>query len=85
MSEHADILAAAGLRTLTAERHDAALIRMIAQIEARLNLLRITATPASRKRRGPDRRPDRPGRGPRRRRGRHSTLGYALVTAVKSP
>ncbi|MGP3990962.1 class I SAM-dependent methyltransferase [Streptomyces sp. 3N207] len=43
LPEYADILAAAGLRILTTERHDAALLRMIDQIEARLNLLRITA------------------------------------------
>ncbi|MFJ9539157.1 class I SAM-dependent methyltransferase [Streptomyces sp. NPDC101225] len=37
------ILAKAGLRTLRTEHHDAAMIRMIDQIEARLNLLRMTA------------------------------------------
>ncbi|MCZ4126114.1 class I SAM-dependent methyltransferase [Streptomyces sp. H39-S7] len=42
-AEYAEILAAAGLRTIHTERHDAAMTRMIDQIEARLNLLRMTA------------------------------------------
>ncbi|MCF6521631.1 class I SAM-dependent methyltransferase [Streptomyces sp. JJ36] len=41
--EYAGILAAAGLRTVRTERHDQAVARMIDQIEARLNLLRMTA------------------------------------------
>ncbi|MFI8849966.1 class I SAM-dependent methyltransferase [Streptomyces sp. NPDC053499] len=43
LTEYADILAAAGLRTVRTERHDQAMTRMIDQIEARLNLLRLTA------------------------------------------
>ncbi|MBT2391860.1 methyltransferase domain-containing protein [Streptomyces sp. ISL-1] len=43
LAEYEDILAAAGLRTIKAERHDQAMVRMIDQIEARLNLLRMTA------------------------------------------
>ncbi|ARP71037.1 class I SAM-dependent methyltransferase [Streptomyces pluripotens] len=43
LDEYAEILAAAGLRTLRTERHDQAMTRMIDQIEARLNLLRLTA------------------------------------------
>ncbi|MBT2450390.1 methyltransferase domain-containing protein [Streptomyces sp. ISL-43] len=43
LDEYAEILAAAGLRTLRAERHDEAMLRMIDQIEARLRLLRMTA------------------------------------------
>ncbi|MBC2905524.1 class I SAM-dependent methyltransferase [Streptomyces cupreus] len=43
LEEYAEILAAAGLRTLRTERHDQAMTRMIDQIEARLNLLRMTA------------------------------------------
>jgi arsenite methyltransferase len=43
LAEYAEILAAAGLRTVRTERHDQAMLRMIDQIEARLNLLRITA------------------------------------------
>lgn len=43
LSAYAQILAAAGLRTVHTERHDHAMLRMIDQIEARLNLLRMTA------------------------------------------
>ncbi|OEU86337.1 methyltransferase type 11 [Streptomyces abyssalis] len=43
LPEYTRILAAAGLRTLRTERHDQAMLRMIDQIEARLNLLRMTA------------------------------------------
>lgn len=43
LDEYSEILAAAGLRTLHTEHHDQALLRMIDQIEARLNLLRMTA------------------------------------------
>ncbi|MDI9888833.1 hypothetical protein QMZ92_31900 [Streptomyces sp. HNM0645] len=43
LEEYTGILAGAGLRTLRTERHDQAMLRMIDQIEARLNLLRITA------------------------------------------
>jgi arsenite methyltransferase len=43
LEEYVGILAAAGLRTVTTERHDHAMLRMIDQIEARLNLLRMTA------------------------------------------
>ncbi|MGP3999310.1 class I SAM-dependent methyltransferase [Streptomyces sp. 8N706] len=43
LQEYARILSGAGLRTVTTERHDQAMLRMIDQIEARLNLLRMTA------------------------------------------
>ncbi|OUD03884.1 class I SAM-dependent methyltransferase [Streptomyces swartbergensis] len=43
LDEYDEILAATGLRTLRTERHDPALLRMVDQIEARLNLLRMTA------------------------------------------
>ncbi|WP_405592274.1 class I SAM-dependent methyltransferase [Streptomyces sp. NBC_01092] len=43
LAEYAEILTAAGLRTLRTERHDQAMLRLIDQIEARLNLLRLTA------------------------------------------
>lgn len=43
LDEYSEILAAAGLRTQRTERHDPALLRMVDQIEARLNLLRMTA------------------------------------------
>ncbi|MFR9799236.1 methyltransferase domain-containing protein [Streptomyces sp. MS06] len=44
LREYVGILAGAGLRTLRTERHDEAVLRMIDQIEARLDLLRITAS-----------------------------------------
>ncbi|WP_327428511.1 class I SAM-dependent methyltransferase [Streptomyces sp. NBC_01236] len=43
LAEYTGILATAELRTLRTERHDQAMLRMIDQIEARLNLLRLTA------------------------------------------
>ncbi|MEU8619481.1 methyltransferase domain-containing protein [Streptomyces sp. NPDC048623] len=43
LQQYTEILAGAGLRTLRTERHDQAMLRMIDQIEARLNLLRMTA------------------------------------------
>jgi arsenite methyltransferase len=43
LAEYTEILAAAGLLTVRTERHDAAMTRMIDQVEARLNLLRLTA------------------------------------------
>ncbi|MGW0916793.1 class I SAM-dependent methyltransferase [Streptomyces sp. NPDC002784] len=43
LAEYTQILAAAGLRTVHTEHRDQAMLRMIDQIEARLNLLRITA------------------------------------------
>lgn len=43
LPDYAAILTSAGLRVIRTERHDTALSRMVAQIEARLALLRITA------------------------------------------
>lgn len=43
LHEYTGVLAAAGLRTVHTERHDTAMLRMIDQIEARLNLLRMTS------------------------------------------
>ncbi|MCX4581538.1 class I SAM-dependent methyltransferase [Streptomyces sp. NBC_01481] len=43
LDEYAQILEAAGLRTVLTERHDTTMLRMIDQIEARLNLLRMTS------------------------------------------
>lgn len=43
LDEYAEILGAAGLRTLITQLHDEAMLRMIDQIQARLSLLRITA------------------------------------------
>lgn len=45
MTEYADLATTAGLRVLTTEPHTDALSRMIDQIEARLELLRMTARP----------------------------------------
>jgi arsenite methyltransferase len=41
LDEYSSILAAAGLRTVDTERHDAALARMVEQIDARLRALRM--------------------------------------------
>ncbi|MGQ4368934.1 class I SAM-dependent methyltransferase [Streptomyces violaceoruber] len=84
LQEYGDILAAAGLRTLTTERHDQALLRMIDQIEARLNLLRITA-PARLADAGVDL-----SAAPAVLAAAHAAvaddaLGYVLLTAAKSP
>ena len=43
LAAYTEILAAAGLRTVRTERHDHTMTRLIDQIEARLNLLRMTA------------------------------------------
>ncbi|TDC23087.1 methyltransferase domain-containing protein [Streptomyces sp. 8K308] len=43
LEEYTEILAAAGLRTVRTERHDQAMTHLIDQVEARLNLLRMTA------------------------------------------
>lgn len=43
LTEYADLAASAGLRVLSTESHTAALSRMVDQIEARLELLRMTA------------------------------------------
>ncbi|MEV0170355.1 methyltransferase domain-containing protein [Streptomyces sp. NPDC050803] len=43
LDEYAALLSAAGLRTIRTERHDQAMTHMIDQIEARLDLLRLTA------------------------------------------
>jgi arsenite methyltransferase len=43
LAEYTEILATAGLRILRTERHDQAMLHMIDQIEARLNLLRMTS------------------------------------------
>ncbi|MDI3406228.1 class I SAM-dependent methyltransferase [Streptomyces cavernicola] len=43
LEEYAEILAESGLRTVRTERHDQAMLRMIDQVEARLNLLRMTS------------------------------------------
>ncbi|MFC9464894.1 class I SAM-dependent methyltransferase [Streptomyces coelicoflavus] len=84
LQEYGDILAAAGLRTLTTERHDQALLRMIDQIEARLNLLRITA-PARLADAGVDLSVAPVVLAAARAAVADGALGYVLLTAVKSP
>ncbi|MEU0722795.1 methyltransferase domain-containing protein [Streptomyces sp. NPDC006140] len=84
LDEYAEILAAAGLRIVTTERHDEAMLRMIDQIQARMSLLRITA-PARLADAGVDL-----GAAPAvldaaRDAVTDGVLGYALLTAVKSP
>ncbi|MFI7140860.1 class I SAM-dependent methyltransferase [Streptomyces massasporeus] len=84
LAEYADILDDAGLRTITTERHDAAMLRMIDQIEARLNLLRITA-PARLAEAGVDVDAAPAVLSAARTAVAGGTLGYSLLTAVKSP
>ncbi|MDQ1012947.1 arsenite methyltransferase [Streptomyces sp. V4I23] len=83
LEEYAAVLAAAGLRTLSTELHDAALLRMIDQIEARLNLLRITA-PACLADSGVDLTAAPAVLASARAAVADGALGYALLTAVKS-
>ncbi|MGH3310046.1 MAG: class I SAM-dependent methyltransferase [Streptomyces sp.] len=82
-AEYADILAAAGLRTLTTERHDQAMMRIIDQIEARLNLLRIAA-PARLADAGVDLTAALAVLNAARTAVADGALGYALLVAVKS-
>lgn len=84
LDAYAGILAAAGLRVLVTERHDAAMIRMIDQIQARLNLLRITA-PARLADAGVDLDTAPAVLDAARAAVTDGVLGYALLTAVKSP
>ncbi|MGW6906998.1 class I SAM-dependent methyltransferase [Streptomyces sp. NPDC054940] len=81
---YAEILTRAGLRVTTTERHDAALLRMIDQIEARLNLLRITA-PGRLADAGVDLTTAPAVLAAARAAVADGTLGYALLAAVKSP
>ena len=84
LDEYAEILARAGLRVTATERHDQAMLRMIDQIEARLNLLRITA-PARLADAGVDLDTAPAVLNAARAAVADGTLGYALLTAVKSP
>ncbi|MGW7363538.1 class I SAM-dependent methyltransferase [Streptomyces sp. NPDC054841] len=81
-TEYADILTAAGLRTIITERHDQAMIRTIDQIEARLNLLRITA-PAKLADAGVDMAAALPVLKAARAAVTDGALGYTLLTAAK--
>ncbi|KOV70052.1 methyltransferase type 11 [Streptomyces sp. AS58] len=82
LQAYAEILAAAGLRTRVTERHDQAMIRMIDQIQARLDLLRITA-PARLADAGVDLAAAPAVLAAARAAVTDGILGYALLTAVK--
>ncbi|MFD7408970.1 methyltransferase domain-containing protein [Streptomyces sp. NPDC059866] len=84
LPEYADILAAAGLHTRHTERHDTAMLRMIDQIEARLNLLRLTG-PARLAEAGVDLAAATDILAAARTAVADGLLGYALLIAVKSP
>ncbi|MFG2028508.1 class I SAM-dependent methyltransferase [Streptomyces sp. NPDC048825] len=84
LDEYAEILAAAGLRTQVTERHDEAMLRMIDQIQARLDLLRITA-PARLADAGVDLDAAPALLDAARAAVAEGVLGYALLTAVKWP
>ncbi|WP_406175880.1 class I SAM-dependent methyltransferase [Streptomyces sp. NBC_00996] len=83
LAEYAAILAAAGLRTVRTEHHDHAMIRMIDQIEARLNLLRLTA-PGRFAGTGVDLDGAPPVLAAARAAVADGTLGYALLIAEKT-
>ncbi|MEV1050167.1 methyltransferase domain-containing protein [Streptomyces sp. NPDC049887] len=84
LEDYTGILAGAGLRTLRSERADQAMVRMIDQIEARLNLLRMTA-PARLAAAGVD--PDSAAAvlGAARSAVADGVLGYALLIAERTP
>ncbi|WP_314176535.1 class I SAM-dependent methyltransferase [Streptomyces winkii] len=82
-AEYSRILAAAGLRTVRTERHDQAMTRMIDQIEARLNLLRMTA-PAKLAAAGADLDAAPAVLAAARSAVADGVLGYALLIAEKS-
>lgn len=83
LEEYAEILAAAGLRTLLTERHDQSMLRMIDQIQARLDLLRITA-PARLADAGVDLAAAPAVLGAARAAVTDGALGYALLTAERA-
>ncbi|MEV0600398.1 methyltransferase domain-containing protein [Streptomyces sp. NPDC050315] len=84
LEAYVDILSTAGLRPLTTERHDEAMTRMIDQIHARLNLLRITA-PTRLADAGVDLDAAPAVLDAARTAVTEGVLGYALLTAVKAP
>ncbi|TLQ42204.1 class I SAM-dependent methyltransferase [Streptomyces marianii] len=84
LGEYTGILAGAGLRTLRTERVDQALVRMIDQIEARLNLLRMTA-PARLAAAGVDLDAAPAVLGAARSAIADGALGYALLIAERTP
>ncbi|MFI2347097.1 class I SAM-dependent methyltransferase [Streptomyces sp. NPDC019443] len=82
LQEYARILSGAGLRTVTTERHDQAMLRMIDQIEARLSLLRMTA-PDRLTAAGVDLDAAEDVLGAARTAAADGALGYALLIAAK--
>ena len=82
--DYRDLLAGAGLRVLRTEHHQVALERMIRQIEARLELLRITARPRLEEA-GVDFARVRPVLEAARTAVRDGILGYVLILAEKTP
>jgi arsenite methyltransferase len=84
LQAYAEILAAAGLHTVTTERHDEAMLRMIGQIQARLSLLSMTA-PARLAEAGVDLDAAPAVLDAARTAVTDGVLGYALLTAVKPP
>ena len=81
-AEYADILTRAGLRVTAIERHDATIGRMIDQIEARLQFLRLTSR-ARLDEHGVDVNRARPVLGAARTAVADGVLGYALLVADK--
>ncbi|MFG3405455.1 class I SAM-dependent methyltransferase [Streptomyces sp. NPDC048142] len=84
LQDYTEILERAGLRTLRTERHDGAMRRMIDQIEARLDLLRITAA-AGLAQAGVDLTAAPAVLEAARRAVEDGVLGYGLVIAEKDP
>lgn len=76
------LLETVGLRVITVERHDSALDRMVRQVEARLDLLRITARPRL-EALGMDFSRTQPVLDAARAAVRDGTLGYVLIVAEK--
>lgn len=81
MAEYTRLLSEAGLRISGTERHDRAMLSMIDQIEARLNLVRITA-PEQLTAVGVDLGAASAVLGAARAAVAAGTLGYGLITAV---
>ncbi|TDO30420.1 methyltransferase family protein [Kribbella sp. VKM Ac-2527] len=81
-TEYADILADAGLRVTQIEHHDATIGRMIDQIEARLQFLRLTSRPKL-EAYGVDLDRTEPVLGAARAAVADGILGYALLVADK--
>ena len=83
VADYTALLAAAGLVTVTTERHDGALARMIGQIEARVRLLRMTA-PERLERAGVDADALAPYLDAARGAVADGRIGYALIVARKA-